>query len=371
MKTAGDKNNQTKRYLVLLMLLARRFWKQPVYRVLLVLIPILGGAVSLMERDDARGAAVAVCVEEGTWQEPIAEGLRQLSADSVLRFVFCDDEASVERCVAVAEADCGFVVGADIAERVMSGEWSKTITVYETSASSVTGAAKERIAAVIFRIYSEQCYGDYMRDISEEFGEFAREAYERRLADGSTFAFRYRDDNQISQYSYDTNVINDTVVFPVKGAFGVIIFISGMCGMLEYDRDRQEKRFARVMPNALTYIVDIWLPTFFVSAAALLCLWLADGVRADGGTAGAWLAVWSPGMWRLQIGQLIAYQLIVVAYCGILGLFLKRQETIAAAIPVLSLGSLVCAPVFVRLAAYLPVFAVLEKLFPVSYYLLM
>ena len=65
------------------------------------------------------------------------------------------------------------------------------------------------------------------------------------------------------------------------------------------------------------------------------------------------------------------YQCIIVLYCCILGIILKRQETIAAAIPILSLGSLVCAPVFIRLAAYVPVFVVLEKLFPVTYYLMM
>ena len=52
-------------------------------------------------------------------------------------------------------------------------------------------------------------------------------------------------------------------------------------------------------------------------------------------------------------------------------MMLPRQETVAAAIPIVSLASLVCAPVFVRLAAYIPVFTVLEKLFPPTYYLML
>ena len=75
-------------------------------------------------------------------------------------------------------------------------------------------------------------------------------------------------------------------------------------------------------------------------------------------------------MWGRQIMDLVVYQCIIMAYCVILKLLLRRQETIAAAIPILTLGSMVCAPVFVRLGTYMPVFTVLEKLFPVTYYLM-
>ena len=91
------------------------------------------------------------------------------------------------------------------------------------------------------------------------------------------------------------------------------------------------------------------------------------GVKEAG--MGSILSVWSLGMWCGQIMRLLLYQCVVVGYCGILGCVLRRQETIAAAIPILSLGSLLCAPVFIRLAVYFPIFAVLEKLFPVTYYL--
>lgn len=74
-------------------------------------------------------------------------------------------------------------------------------------------------------------------------------------------------------------------------------------------------------------------------------------------------------MWLAQIGRLVVYQGMIVGYCLVLRLFLRRRETVAAAIPLLTLGCLVCAPVFIRLAAYVPVFAVLEKFFPVTYYL--
>lgn len=362
-----------KQYIIWLSLLAKRLCRQPVYIGLLVLIPILGYVISAIEQDEKSGARVVVCVEDGTWSEPILDGLRRQDADSVLIFEFCDDASETERLVVTGEADCGFVIEEDIREKVLAEDWRKCITVYETPASSVTGMAKERIGGVVFQLYSEYCYENYMAQISEEIVDFAIEAYEIHLVDGSTFGFRYENDNQYSQYNSDTSGTNDISVFPIKGVFAVIIFISGMCGMLEYDKDKKEKRFLRMAPNILTYLVDVWIPTVFLSAAVLICLWVSDAVHtADGQfSVNALLTVWNAGIWVSQIGRLIIYQCIIVLYCCILGIFLKRQETIAAAIPILSLGSLVCAPVFVRLAAYVPIFAVLEKLFPVTYYLRM
>ncbi|MCM1123004.1 MAG: hypothetical protein NC416_10500 [Eubacterium sp.] len=396
------KTGRFRQYWIWIGLLAKRLWKQPAYIGLIVLIPLLGYAVGLMERDGQSGAVVTVCVEDGAWSRQMIEELRRLEEESVLKFEFCEDGMAVERSVMKSEADCGFVIGADIVERVKERNWTKTVIVYETSASSITGIAKERIGGVIFKLYSEQCYEDYMRAFAEgiwntdfgmmpqegtenaavkdaadsekdEFVRFAQEAYESHLVDNSTFGFEYENGDQNSQYSSDNRVITDTSVFPIKGVFAVVIFISGMCGMLEYDRDRQEKRFERIAPNRLTYIVDVWLPTIFVSLAVLLCLWISDGIRYCGGdlSVGKILSTWSVGTWAIQIGRLFIYQCIVVIYCGLLGILLKRQEAVAAAIPILSLGSLVCAPVFVRLATYLPVFAVLEKLFPVTYYLML
>ncbi len=359
-----------KQYGVWLWLLVKRWWRQPACLLLFVLIPLLGCVVSAAEQGE-RGAAVAVCVADGSWTAQISDGLQAQETDSALVYVFCADAAETEEKVLRGEADCGFVIPADIEERVMSGDFRKCITAYETESSSITGMARERIAEVIFRQYAEQNYMAYLSRLSSDAADFAWNAYEKHLTDGSTFAFRYLYDDQYSQSDAAADDSYDTTVFPVKGVFAVVIFIGGMCGMLEYDRDLQEKRFLRLAPRMLTYIVDVWLPTFFLSASALICLWLTDGGYASRGRSGfgGLLCAWSIRVWLSQAWRLIAYQGIIVVYCSMLHLFLRRRETIAAAIPLLSLGCLVCAPVFVRLAAYMPLFAVLEKFFPVTYYL--
>lgn len=366
-----------KQYRIWIQLLIKRLCRQPVLIILVAAAPILGYAAGVLEGSGNKAALVAVCAEEGTWSEEIARLLAEQETDNIIQFVFCDDRSEVERHVATEKADCGFVISADIKEKTLSSEWDRSITVYVTDSSSLTGIAKEQLSGVIFRLYSETCYQDYIGRISEEAVDFAMEAYEAHLTDDSTFRFRFLYDDLTGQFNPDMDDGNDMnvnpAVFPVKGVLAVLIFIGGMCGMLEYEKDTKEKRFLRIVPNALTYLVDIWVPTLFLSTAVLPCLWINDGIRLYGRdiTLIRILTVWSMGMWGKQIGYLLLYQCVIVLYCVVLRILLHRTETIAAAIPLLALGSLICAPVFIRLGTYLPVFTVLEKVFPVSYYLLL
>lgn len=385
-----------KQYRVWIGLLARRLWRQPVYVGLLLLVPLLGYVAGSMEREERSGAAVAVCVEEGVWKEEILTMLQGQEENSVLRFVYLEEGSEVERMAAAGEVECGFVIPSDIAKKVLDGAWEESITAFAMDTGSVIGIAKERIAGVIFRLYANACYEEYMGQFSEEAAVFAREAYENRLVDDSTFGFQYFYDDSIGQISSDTSAGDDSndksgdksvrretvqnagkqddiPVFPVKGIFGILIFLGGLCGLLEYERDRKEKRFIRLAPDILTCLINIWVSTVFVSAAVLLSQWLYDGIHYYGTalTASRMAAVWSGAMWGRQIFALLIYQCVILLYCVILKVLLRRQETIAAAIPILTLGSLLCAPVFVRLGTYMPVFTVLEKLFPVTYYLML
>ncbi len=250
-----------KQYFIWIGLLARRLLRQPAYIGLLLLIPVAGGAVGLLERSAGGGAVVAVCAEQGSWSSDIVASLQEQAADSVLCFTFCEDREQAKELVLLEEADCGFVIPADIEERVLQGEYEQCIAVYETAASSITGMAKERIAGVLFRLYSEYRYAAYMEQTAPEAVGYAMEAYAEHLSDESTFDFRYFYHDPDSQNIADTGDGNDTIVkaavFPVKGVFAVLIFVAGMCGMLEYEKDKKEKRFMRIAPNALTYLVDV------------------------------------------------------------------------------------------------------------------
>ena len=55
---------RVRQYRIWIGLLARRLWKQPAYIGLLLLIPFVGYAAGMMEREARSGAVVAICVED-------------------------------------------------------------------------------------------------------------------------------------------------------------------------------------------------------------------------------------------------------------------------------------------------------------------
>lgn len=373
-----------RKYLFWFYLMMKRMIKKPAYLLLLIALPILSVAMISLEQsgDDNTGITVGILFEkEGReeipqddkeWNQKFLSFLSE--QDSVIRFQAYEKSASLFRDIEKGELDCGVVVPVDIRERLMTDKWQGSLTIYKTSSTSVTEIVKERIAAAVFTFYSEESYVNYIENsnifretaandvISTEISEFAKEAYETHLTDGSTFAFQYHGE------SYDNNTeeqVTDTANpgFRLKGVLAVCIFLSGLCGLLTDWNDRRERRFVRMAPEWVTTVVNIWIPTIYTSVISLLSLLSAGQLTGTGVRIFAGIGK--------ELCYLIFYQFLIVVYCSIIRVIIRRQEQLAAAIPILTLASIVCCPVWIRLAVYLPVFHVLEKLFPVTYYLMM
>ncbi len=365
-----------RKYLFWFYLMMKRMIKKPAYLLLLIVLPILSVTMIRLEQsgDDSTGVTVGILFEkEG--QEEITQDDKEWNQrffsflseqDSVIRFQSYEKRTSLLRDIEKGELDCGVIVPMDIRERIMTDKWQDSLIIYKTSSTSVTEIVKERIAAAVFTFYSEESYVNYVEssnifqetegnsDRTAEISEFAKEAYETHLTDGSTFAFQYHGE------SYDSNAVEqvtDTANpgFRLKGVFAVCIFLSGLCGLLTDWNDRRERRFVRMVPEWVTTAVNIWVPTIYTSVISLLSLLVTGQLTGIG----------------KELCHLVFYQFLIVVYCSIIRVIIRKQEQLAAAIPILTLASIVCCPVWIRLAVYLPVFHVLEKLFPVTYYLMM
>ena len=238
-----------RKYLFWFYLMMKRMMKKPAYLLLLIALPILSAVMVRLEQsgDGSTGITVGILFEkEGQaetpqndkeWNQRFFSFLAE--QDSVIRFQEYEKSTSLLRDIEKGELDCGVVVPADIRERLMTDMWQDSLTIYKTSSTSVTEIVKERIASAIFTFYSEESYVNYVensnifRETAEndarnaEIREFAKEAYETHLTDGSTFAFQYHGE------SYDNNTdkqVTDTANpgFRLKGVLAVCIFLSGL-----------------------------------------------------------------------------------------------------------------------------------------------
>lgn len=354
----------------------------------LCILPLLSFWIDRLGQGESAGMAVGLVLEaEGQGTGTKEEFLSMLrKQEGVLQFLLYEDESEVRQAVEKGELDCGVFLPEDLWEGLYTGAWQDTVTLYVTSSSSMTEIVKEKIASVLFTLYSERNYVNYIEQSEvfaaagkmneradadiEDIVSFARAAYETHLLDGSTFDFQYRGNIGNNNGAMSDELSETTSAFRLRGILAVCIFLSGLCGLLTDWKDREEKRFVRFAPPFLTTMVNIWLPTLFTSVITLFSLLLTGqtALSAAGDLRGP--ANLLPGIGK-EMAALIFYQFLIVLYCSIIRVVLKKQETIAAAIPLLTLASVVCCPVWIRLAVYVPFFRVLEKFFPVTYYLFM
>lgn len=410
-----------KRYLIWFFLIGKRALKKPAFLLFLIAMPSLLVGISRMEREETAGIEIGLLVaaqddidseteerEEEARRKDFFKRLQE--QDSIFVFQSYEDREAMIRDVERGDLYCAFFFPADFWERLREDDWKESITIYSTASADLPQIAKERIAGVVFALYSEECYVNYVQksdafaaaridsESEEELISFARTAYQTNLVNGSTFSFVYEEEasgtaarGQLSEtgqlqeaetaYESETRQsqgaetaygpetgqsqgadmayepkagTRSASAFPQRGILAVCIFLSGLCGLLTDWKDREEKRFVRLAPNWMTTVVNVWIPTVFTSLMTVVTLYLT-------GQAGAF---------GKELIDLLCYQFLIAAYCCIIRVVVKKQEAITALIPILTLASMVCAPVWIRLSVYLPVFRLLEKLFPVTYYLL-
>lgn len=396
-----------KRYMVWFSLLMKRLLKKPVFVLMLIGMLVLVLAVSKLERGESAEALIGIMIETEPQQtELVSEAYEEWNQDfmsllrgqeGILAFKIYESRKSLMQDVEKGELDCAFILPQDLRDKLEADAWQGAVTVYNSESSSLTEIAKERIAALVFTLYSEESYVNYIKTTPvfdtvqaeggdrEEIAAFARDAYNARLLDGSTFGFIYNGDNYIrdnnngdndNRYIRSGNRRNTSeqlpendaagqmdvlkapeTLFYLRGVLAVCIFLSGMCGLLTDCKDRQEKRFLRIVPGFITTMANVLIPTIYTAAISLAAMLLTNQFSGVGDFV-------------KELLKLLIYQFMIVVYCSIMRLALRKQETIAAAIPILTLACMICSPVWIRLAVYLPVFRVLEKLFPATYYLL-
>ncbi len=381
-----------KTYWVWFRLLMKRTIKKPAFLLLLLIMPLLSVLIDRLGQGESAGTETGIMLE-GQEEEMRRKFLTILGEqEGMIRFRLYENEKEMRQDVERGELDCGVFLHEDLWKGLEDGAWQETITLYVTSSSNMTEIVKEKIASIVFTLYSERNYVNYIersdafkaegQDSIADIVSFAQAAYEKHLLDGSTFSFLYqgqenRDGNDsgkrqenVESGGKQQEVWSVSSSFRLRGMLAVCIFLSGLSGLLTDVKDREEKRFLRLAPQTVTTMVNIWIPTVYTSAVTLFTLGVTGHAafgsigRPVGGTGGF---LWGIGK---EIVSLLFYQFLIIVYCSIIRIVLRKQEAIAAAIPLLMLLCIVCCPVWVRLAAYLPLFGVLEKLFPVTYYLL-
>ena len=276
--------------------------------------------------------------------------------DGIFRFLTFEEREEMIRQIENGTLECGFVLPEKFYENIAKGKIRNQIELYYSPSSTAHKISYEVVFSHLFQELSDVVLLGYIGDF-EEKGIFTPEEAEQErnnlLAlkekysrNGSTFSFSYEQEGTAGKKMEASFSI-------VRGCIAVLVFflsLLGLSGCLEVNElSRGLNRRDRLKIRECSLNISIFAAILF---------------------GGILLALWGQGeSFFVELKALCVYFIVLQIYSRCLKLLIKKSETVYELMPVLVLGSLLFCPVFIRIETYLPAAALLQKLFPVSYYL--
>lgn len=335
------------KYIRLFLTLIKRLIKRPSFLVLLLIIPISSILITNLEQTPKSKTSVGIILDENT-KEEIFEKLNNKS--EIVNFVEYKEEEKLLEDVAKNYIDSGFILTNNILENVISGKYEETIISYVSTSSVLANISKEHIASTIFETYSNEKYEKYINKYfdNKEAKNYAKETYIKYLSNSSTFDIEFIGTaNETFSEEATSNIIN------IKNFLALLVFISGLNALIFDKEDKEAKRF-------ITFCED-WKITIFNLLSQLLLIGLFIYISLFFTNS-----ITNP---LLELIKLVSYIILTTLYCFVLGKILKTKESVAITIPIISLICLITCPIFIDLSKYLPIIDIINKCFPITYYI--
>ncbi len=346
----------------------KRYLKQPFFLLLLLVLPFAALLAGKSLGDSSAQIRIALYTEgkeDSSLEVQLIEKLSgQESQDGMFSFYRCEDEQQLKEDVAAKRAECGYVIGEDLREKLEQGKKKRLITVWSAPSTVTASLSTETVFAALMELYGREltkgyamsgeafsALGEPGTERRAEVSDKAGALYDKWMEQGGTFHF---------QYVYQTAGTGGSealapFVFPVRGIGAVAVFAAGFYSAVVLMRDEKRGLFVRLgfhqkLPCRLASLAA---PVTLMALSALLALY-AGGESA--------------GILRESVSMLL-YGAAVLAAAWALKLLLPSPELLCCLIPFFLLGSLIFCPVFFDIGALVPELEAMGKLFLPYYYL--
>lgn len=334
-------------------LLCKRQLLQPFFLFLCLLLPVSCVFISGLEKTSSSTICIGLYAEA---PESFTDAFfsELCSGTQTLSFSVFSDEELMKTLVMRGELDCAYSFCNDFRTRLLNGEYKRAVRCYTSSGTLMKELSKEVVFSSLFKQLGSDILTDYAAALfpaEQDAAGALSSLYEKYLQGSQVFSLEYEyldADSAKQSFSQAAPVPDASVTMPVQGLIAVFLFVSGLSGGVIWLQDRENRL---PVPAFLT----IFIPLLFM-----------------GGSAGITLFLTGEGHpWGHTLVSLALYLLLVCGFVRVLLLFIKKPAMLSASIPVFVLGSLIFCPIFVNLAALLPFFDFMEKLFLPYYYLLL
>ena len=334
---------------------AKRQLKRPAFVVLLVGVPLLLYGVSYLEQKDSGKIAVGIYAEDAGLAKEIADTL--VKKEGMLQFYLCQNEESLKAEVASRKAECGYILPADLKEKLDGNKMKRSIRVYTAPSTVLQALSSEVVFAALIERYGRDLLTDFVKK-DELFSEFHGDAaavgqlFDKYDQNGSTFSFAYE-----TVGGKSANEMPEKATFPVRGMVAVYLFVIGLFSAVTLVQDEKKGLFIPVSYHLKigSKFVSILAPVALAACSGLLAIWASGNLTAVG----------------KEVGVLAIYVMAIALAGYLLKSIIKNKAILINLIPFMTLGSLILCPVFIDIGKWIPGLAVLGKFFLPYYYLLL
>lgn len=335
--------------------LSKRQLKNIFFILVLLLIPV--SALILKSYSSSLTVSLSIGVidlDKTMLSKELVLSLNTTDKNSVVVFTVYDDIETMDKDILAGKIQCGYSILPGFEAKVSQNSLKGLIDVHSKPDSSIVLLSNELFFTYVFKeagyytLTKDMENSNIFYNISDEYYEQLRAGYTQYLEAGRTFHFNYSqtDGTYISSNNID---ILDFIKTPVRGVVAVFIFISGLAGGFTFLKDSKNK-----ITNKLC-IFDIGIPVFFSAVSGLISIFII-GINK--------------GILKETVIT-ACYCTIVILFVFLLTRLVKNNISYCSTIPVFSLGSIICCPIFINLKTFLPIINILQYLFMPTYYFML
>ena len=358
-------------------LLNKRVLKQPLFLLLLLMIPALVLGVRLAAPGQTELVRAGICAEDQS-DPASAEVIARLSGldSDVIRDVPCASRADMEEKIRSGSLRLGFLFPADLTGLFEAYGSQKGVDTSSTLAvlGSVLGSASTMEHPILCltgsndiaaKLVTEHLYGCLYRDLSyavlcsfissqdtaegmsrEEIGQYAAEKLAGYRSDANFFELQYVSGEVITDEALSLHFVS-----PMRGLLCALLVLTALSAALLLAEDKKQNRFVWVRPGhrPVLHFACILIPLIDAGCAMYLALYLSGTFTT----------------WQSELVRMILFLLMTAGFANLLRILVRNTSLLAGLLPILLCGCLFLTPVFFDLN----VFAPLQMLLPPYLYL--
>lgn len=346
--------NLLKKAFVWFVLLAKRFFKKPVFIIILALVPLLVSALNIVAHQDS-GVATVALVQENKEDKLSSEIVKDLlSENSIIRYVQGDMNES-EELLKTGKVDSVWIFSDDFQKRTdkiakSQSQRNYLVRIVEREKTASLLLLHEKLYGTLFKYCSESLYLNFAKENVDELkgktDEQLMEYYDDIHADETLFEYLHIGSDTSSQ-----SIEENYLVTPLRGIFSILIILCGLAVAMLFQKDVLKGVFSWVPYRTAPVLACVYhyIPIIIISALSLFSL----------------IAVGLTGSMLREILMIVLYSFCCTVFCMIIRLLCGNIKVLSVLTPVIVVALFAICPVFYDFQSLWAI----QMIFPTFYYL--